>query len=35
MLVKYVTVTSIELSKYFTYHSFQVKLCLTDVCYEP
>jgi hypothetical protein len=34
MLVKYVTVTSIELSKYFTYHSSQVKPCLVDVCYE-
>jgi len=33
MLVKYVTVTTIQLSKYFTYHSSQVKLCPTDVCY--
>jgi hypothetical protein len=33
MLVKYVTVTIIQLSKYFTYHSSQVKLCPTDVCY--
>ena len=36
MLVNYDTVTSIDLSKYFTYHSSQVKLCLIDVreCYE-
>jgi len=34
MLVKYVTVTSTELSKYFTYHSSQVKPCLVDVRYE-
>jgi len=34
MLVKYVTVTTIEMSKYYTYHSSQVKLCPADVCYE-